>query len=102
MPLQTKQQGLTVCNGPDYPDHAYTALTQKEVKVRQMGRGPHRILNRVHWALQRVQRRQCTWRHRAKHQQPASHSLATSSNPGCQPLFVTRLLHPPCPACHSG
>ena len=35
--LQTKQQGLTVCNGDQYPDHAYTALTQKEVKVRGWG-----------------------------------------------------------------
>ncbi|KAI7844812.1 hypothetical protein COHA_001692 [Chlorella ohadii] len=33
--MMTKQQGLTVCNGDQYPDHAYTALTQKEVKRLQ-------------------------------------------------------------------
>lgn len=32
--IMTKQQGLTVCNGEDYPDHAYPALKDKEVKVR--------------------------------------------------------------------
>jgi transmembrane 9 superfamily protein 2/4 len=30
--MMTKQQGLTVCSGDAYPDNAYTALTQKEVK----------------------------------------------------------------------
>jgi hypothetical protein len=31
--VQTRQQGLTVCNGPDYPKHAYPPLNAKEVKV---------------------------------------------------------------------
>lgn len=31
--VQTKQQGLTVCNGDDYPDHAFPALNPKQVKV---------------------------------------------------------------------
>jgi transmembrane 9 superfamily protein 2/4 len=31
--IMTKQQGLTVCNGEDYPKHAYTPLIPKEVKV---------------------------------------------------------------------
>lgn len=34
--LQTKQQGLTVCNGPEYPDHAFPALNQKQVKVSSL------------------------------------------------------------------
>ena len=29
--IMTKQQGLTVCNGPAYKDHAYPALTDKDV-----------------------------------------------------------------------
>ena len=29
----TKQQGLTVCNGDEYPDHAYPGLDKKELKV---------------------------------------------------------------------
>lgn len=33
--VQTKQQGLTVCNGEEYPDHAFPALNPKQVKVRQ-------------------------------------------------------------------
>lgn len=31
--IMTKQQGLTVCNGEDYPKHAYTPLIPKEVKM---------------------------------------------------------------------
>lgn len=31
--MQTKQQGLTVCNGDEYPDHAFPALNPKQVKV---------------------------------------------------------------------
>lgn len=34
--IMTKQQGLTVCNGPDYKDHAYPALSDKEAKVGRM------------------------------------------------------------------
>ena len=36
--IMTKQQGLTVCNGPAYKDHAYPALTDKDVKVRRRRR----------------------------------------------------------------
>lgn len=35
--LQTKQQGLTVCNGEKYPDHAYPELGPKHTKVRALG-----------------------------------------------------------------
>ena len=35
--VQTKQQGQTVCNGPEYPDHAYPALDKMGVKVGAWG-----------------------------------------------------------------
>ncbi|KAL4428185.1 hypothetical protein ABPG75_002274 [Micractinium tetrahymenae] len=33
--IMTKQQGLTVCNGDEYPDHAFPALNPKQVKLLQ-------------------------------------------------------------------
>ncbi|PSC75978.1 Transmembrane 9 superfamily member 4 [Micractinium conductrix] len=33
--IMTKQQGLTVCNGDEYPDNAFPALNPKQVKLLQ-------------------------------------------------------------------
>lgn len=33
--IMTQQKGLTVCNGDEYPDHAYPELNQKQVKMLQ-------------------------------------------------------------------